>query len=101
MRGHRSSERGQAAAELAALLPLLALLIAAAWQVVLVGQAAWAAPAAARAAARAAAVGGDVDAAARRSLPDALDHRLRIRREVDGGVEVRLGIPAVVPAISL
>ena len=45
---------GQAAAELVALLPLAALLIAGAWQLALAGHAAWAADAAARAAARAA-----------------------------------------------
>jgi hypothetical protein len=101
MAPHRNGQRGQAAVELAALLPLLALLIAALWQVVLVGQAAWSVSAAARAAARAAAVGGDLDAAARRSLPAALDRRVRIRRVDDGSVEVRLRVPAVVRAISL
>ena len=50
---------GQAAAELVALLPLAALLLAGAWQLVVAGHAAWAADAAARAAARAAAVGAD------------------------------------------
>ena len=97
----RHHERGQAAVELAALLPLLALLIAACWQVVLVGQAAWSASAAARAAARAAAVGADIEAAARRSLPSMLDRRVRVRRVDDGSVEVRLRVPALVPAISL
>ena len=50
---------GQAAAELVALLPLAALLLAGAWQLAIAGHAAWAAGSAARAAARAAAVGAD------------------------------------------
>jgi hypothetical protein len=96
-----TGERGQAAAEFAALLPLLVLLTAALWQVVLVGQATWSASAAARAAARAAAIGADVDAAARRSLPGSLDRRVRVRHVDDGVVEVRLRVPALVRAISL
>ena len=56
---------GQAAVELIALLPLVALLAAGAWQLAVAGHAAWSADAAARAAARAAATGGDARAAAR------------------------------------
>ena len=96
-----TAERGQAAVELVALLPLLALLLAACWQVVLVGEAAWSVRAAARAAARAEAVGADPAAAARRALPASLDRRVRVRRVEDGGVEVRLRVRSVVPALSL
>ena len=60
------------------LLPLLALLALGAWQAVLAGQAAWLAAGAARASARAAAVGDDPAAAARRSLPPALERGLRV-----------------------
>src|SRR5918999_264397 len=52
MRAWRRTD-GQAAAELVALLPLAALLLAGAWQLVVAGHAAWAAGAAARAAGRA------------------------------------------------
>ena len=70
-------EDGQAAVELVALLPLVALLAAGAWQLVVAGHAAWSADAAARAAARAAATGGDARAAARASLPGRLEEGLK------------------------
>jgi hypothetical protein len=54
-----------------ALLPLVALLLALAYQALLAGQAAWEAHVAARAAARANAVGGDAAQAARAHLPTA------------------------------
>jgi hypothetical protein len=91
----RRGSEGQAAAELVALLPLAALLIAGAWQLALAGHAAWAADSAARAAARAAAVGGDARAAARSELPHGLVHGLRVRDRGDGTVEVTLRIPPV------
>jgi Flp pilus assembly protein TadG len=86
---------GQATAELVALLPLAALLLAGAWQLVIAGHAAWAAGAAARAAARAAAVGGDTGAAARRELPARLERGLRLHDRGAGTVEVTLRIPPV------
>ena len=86
---------GQAAAELVALLPLAALLLAGAWQLAVAGHAAWAADAAARAAARAAAVGGDARAAARRELPGTLGHDARVSDREDGTVEVTVRIPPV------
>jgi hypothetical protein len=86
---------GQAAAELVALLPLAALLLAGAWQLAVAGHAAWAADAAARAAARAAAVGGDARAAARRELPGRLGHDARVSDREDGTVEVTVRIPPV------
>ncbi len=88
-------KEGQAAAELVALLPLAALLLAGAWQLALAGHAAWAADAAARAAARAAAVGADARAAARSELPGALRRGLQVRDRGDGTVEVSLPIPPV------
>src|SRR3954454_20502567 len=91
----RDSERGQAAVELVALLPLCALLALACWQLVVAGHAVWAAGDAARAAARAAAVAGDPAAAARRALPSSLEHGLGIRRTANGGVAVRVAVPLV------
>ena len=86
---------GQAAAELVALLPLAALLLAGAWQLVVAGHASWAAGAAARAAARAAAIGADARAAARAELPTRLERGLRVRERDPGTVEVELRIPPV------
>ncbi len=94
MRSWRRTE-GQAAAELAALLPLAALLLAGAWQLVVAGHATWAAGSAARAAARAAAVGADARAAARSALPSRLERGLRVRDRGSGTVEVTLRIPPV------
>ena len=59
------AQRGQAAVELVAVLPLVAALLAALWQLALIGDASWSAAGAARAAARAEAVGLDPRAAAR------------------------------------
>jgi hypothetical protein len=86
---------GQAAAELVALLPLAALVLAGAWQLVVAGHAAWAADAAARAAARAAAVGDDPRAAARRELPGGLGSDVRVKEREGGTVEVTVRIPPV------
>jgi hypothetical protein len=86
---------GQAAAELVALLPLAALLIAGAWQLAVAGHAAWAADAAARAAARAAAVGADARTAARATVSGSLARGLRVRDRGGGTVEVTLRIPPV------
>lgn len=89
------SDRGQAAPELVALLPLAALLLAGAWQLAMAGHAVWAADAAARAAARAAAVGDDARAAASRSLPGALARGARVRDRGGGRVDVTVRIPPV------
>jgi hypothetical protein len=86
---------GQAAAELVALLPLAALLLAGAWQLAVAGHAAWAADAAARAAARAVAVGDDPRAAAQRQLPGRLGRDVRVSERGEGTVEVEVRIPPV------
>jgi pilus assembly protein CpaE len=86
---------GQAAAELVALLPLAALLVAGAWQLAVAGHASWAANAAARAAARAAAVGNDARAAANRELPAGLERGARVHDRGDGRVDVTVRIPRV------
>jgi hypothetical protein len=90
-----SRESGQAAVELVAVLPLLALVALALWQLAVAGQAAWLAASAARAAARAHAVGGDEREAARAVLPSRLERGLRVRDEEDGSITLRLDVPAV------
>jgi len=92
---------GQAAVELVALLPLLAVLLALAYQALLAGQAAWEAHVAARAAARANAVGSDPAGAARAHLPAGLETGVRVRATAAGDVRVSVRIPRIVPALSL
>src|SRR6476659_1951388 len=58
-------EAGQASVELVVLLPMIAVILAVAWQALLAGEALWQARASARAAARANAIGADAGAAAR------------------------------------
>jgi hypothetical protein len=94
-------DAGQAAVELVALLPVIAVVLLAAWQAVLAGHAAWAATAAARAAARAAAVGASPETAARRHLPDRLEAGLRVDDLTMGAVRVSVRIPRLVRALPL
>ncbi len=92
------SETGQAAVELVALLPLVAVLCLALWQIAILGYAEWAAGGAARAAARAEAVGENPLPAARRALPGALEAGLRVQARPGGGVRLRVGVPLVLGA---
>jgi Flp pilus assembly protein TadG len=87
--------RGQASVELVALLPVLLVVVAGLWQLVLVGYAAWGATAAARAAARAHAVGADPARAARAHLASALEHGLRVSPAAGGDVRVAVQVPSV------
>jgi TadE-like protein len=99
---HRAPpDAGQAAVEFVAVLPLVALVLALAWQAILAGHAVWAANTAARAAARAAAVGRDPTLAARAHLPTSLEPGLRISRPAGDAVELSLRIPPVLPALRL
>jgi hypothetical protein len=91
-----AEQRGQAAVELVAVLPLVALIALVLWQLAVAGQAAWLAGAAARAAARAHAIGGDEGAAARGVLPPRLEAGLRVRARDDGSVVLRVAVPSVV-----
>lgn len=91
----RRSEHGQASVELAALLPVVAVVAVLLAQAALAGQAAWLVGSAARAAARATAVGADAAVAARRTLPDHLDRHLSVRPEQDG-VRVSVRVPTLV-----
>jgi hypothetical protein len=95
VRHARVSQRGQAAVELVAVLPCVALLALVLWQLAVAGHSAWLAAGAARAAARAHAVGGDEAAAARSVLPPRLERGLRVRERGDGSVAVTVGVPAV------
>lgn len=92
--------RGQASVELVALLPLIAVGLAAVVQVVLVGHAAWALSQAASAAGRAHAVGARPLPAARRALPAHLDAGLRVWPEA-GHVRLSLRVPSPVPGLSV
>jgi hypothetical protein len=94
-------ERGQASVELMAVLPLVLVLVALAWQAAVAGQAVWLSGAAARAAARAHAIGADPLAAARASLPPALSHLVRVHAAGDGAISLSLGVPAVVGGTRL
>jgi hypothetical protein len=96
-----SSQRGQAAVELVAILPAVALVLAIAGQALLAGYAFWEARTAARAAARATAVGGDARAAALAHLPGMLEPGLRVRASDAGDARVTLRVPAVVAALAL
>lgn len=90
--------RGQAAVELVALLPALALVVLVCWQLVVAAHTWMLAGGAARAGARAAEVGAPATTAARAALP--ADHAARARvATLDDGrrVRVRLPVTRVVP----
>jgi hypothetical protein len=93
---------GQATVELVALLPVLGVVVALAWQALLAGETWWLASTAAREAARAQALGADPVVAARAALPSGglrRAVRVRVGGEDEGGegaVAVRLPIPSVV-----
>jgi uncharacterized protein (UPF0333 family) len=87
-------DRGQASVELVALLPLVAALLAALWQLAVFGHTAWAASGAARAAARAEAIGLSAAHAARAHLPARLERGLRLRTSADGRVTVTVRVPS-------
>lgn len=82
-------ESGQASIGLIAALPVLALAVVAAAQMLGAGHALWSSGNAARAAARAELVGTDPLSSARAALPGELRDRVRVR-SLEGGVVVRL-----------
>jgi hypothetical protein len=94
-------EAGQATVELVALLPLMVALLAALWQVALVGYTECAASAAARAAARADAVGSDPARAARAHLARSLERGLSVHSLDGGAVRVAVRIPTLPGVPSL
>jgi pilus assembly protein CpaE len=87
------SEIGQASIELVAVVPLVLLCAAVAWQLALAGQTAWLCANAARVAARAEAVGRDARAAARSALPEPLRRGLEVALTRGGAVRVRVRMP--------
>jgi hypothetical protein len=91
-------EAGQASVELIAVLPLVLLAGAVAWQLALAGDAAWLCAHAARAAARADAVGLSPEVAARHALPGSLEDGLQVRRLRGGGVRASLRVPLLLRA---
>ena len=98
MRG--GGEQGQASVELVALLPLLAGLVLAVWQLVLAGQASALAGTAARAGARAAGVGADPALAARAALPHGWARRVELQQSASGALTVRIAVPSVVGGVT-
>src|SRR3954468_21981659 len=88
------AQRGQAAVEFVAVLPLIAALLAALWQLAVFAHRAWSAPPAAHAAARAEAIGLSPRRAARAHLPTRLEHGLRLRTSTDGRVKVTVRVPS-------
>jgi hypothetical protein len=90
-------ERGQAAAELVAVVPILLIVVLAIAQLAIAGYALWTAGDAARAGARAALVGGDANAAARSVLPGWLEDGAEVKE--GDRVEVALRAPALLPGL--
>lgn len=92
-----AGERGQASAELVALVPLLAFCAVAVAQVVASSWALLSAGEAARAAARIAFVGGDAEQAAAAALPDLLEPA---RVDIAGAeVTVEVEAPKLIPGV--
>src|SRR5215218_1356095 len=85
-------QRGRASVELVAAVPVALLAGLAAWQLALLGHAAWLSAHAARAAARADVVGRSPERAARSVLPVSLERGLRVGRS-GGHVRVRVRVP--------
>jgi Flp pilus assembly protein TadG len=88
------AQRGQAAVELVAVLPLVAALLAALWQLAVFAHTAWSASSAAHAAARAEAIGLSPGRAARAHLPTRLEQGLRLHTSTDGRVRVTVHVPS-------
>jgi len=92
-----SRERGQASAELVAIVPLLIVAALALAQGLVAGWALLSAGEAARSAARIAHVGGDAEGAADQALPDLLEPA---EVEVEGSsVRIEVHAPAVLPGV--
>ena len=92
------SETGQASVEMVAVVPLVLLVAAVAWQAVLTGHALWLCAHAARVAARAELVGESPRRAALSALPSSLERGLAVERLDDGGIRVGVRLPLLVRA---
>jgi hypothetical protein len=86
-------QAGQASVELVAMIPVVLLVGAIAWQLALAGHTAWLTAHAARVAARADAVGRGPAGAARSALPRSLEDELEVERLDRGGVRVSVQVP--------
>lgn len=86
-------ESGQASVEMVAVVPMVLLAAAVAWQLVLTGHTLWLVAGAARAAARAELVGESPGRAARSALPRSLERDLSVKRVEGGGIRVELTLP--------
>jgi hypothetical protein len=86
-------QAGQASVELVAMVPVVLLVGAVAWQLALAGHTAWLTAHAARAAARADAVGKGPAEAARSALPRSLEDGLEVEPLEQGGVRVSVKVP--------
>jgi hypothetical protein len=84
--------------ETVTIVPLVLLVVAVAWQLVLTGHTLWLCANAARAAARADLVGESPVRAARSTLPRSLEHDLSVTRTGRSGLRVRIRLPLVVHA---
>jgi hypothetical protein len=91
-------ESGQASVETVAIVPLVLLAAAVAWQLVLTGHTLWLCANAARAAARADLVGESPTRAARSALPRSLERELSVTRLHNGAIRVRLRLPLLAHA---
>ena len=92
------AESGQASVETVAMVPLVLLVAAVAWQLLLTGHTLWLCANAARAAARADLVGESPARAARGALPKSLERDLSVARLGDDQVRVRLRLPILLRA---
>ena len=86
-------QAGQASVELVAMVPVILLVGAVAWQLALAGHTAWLTAHAARAAARADAAGDRPEEAARSALPRSLEDGVEVERLTGGGVRVSVKVP--------
>ena len=90
-------ERGQAAVELVATVPMVLIAVLAVGQLAVAGFALWSAGDAARTGARADLVGGDAEQAARSVLPGWLEEGAEI--DVADGVTITVRAPALLPGV--
>jgi len=95
----RDDQRGQASVEFIAAVPAALMVGLIAWQLALLGHAAWLSAHAARAAARADAVGQSPGRAARSVLPRSLERGLWVERS-GRRVNVRVRVPLLLPPRS-
>ena len=91
-------QAGQASIETVAVVPLVLLAAAVAWQLVLTGHTLWLCAHAARAAARAEVVGASPRRAARSALPRSLERGLLVTRMEGGAIRVRIRMPLLLHA---